>query len=63
MPNFSQIDDKTKPHLLNLIEWLGEEVLRSGGDGDGVWYSRYYSIQDILPLVEQVNKKVTSPTE
>ena len=43
--------NKNKEHTLTFIKWLIEEVQSSGGDGDGVWYSKLYSIQDIKELI------------
>lgn len=44
-----------KEHIINLIKWIYEEVISAGGDGDFLWYSRYYSVKDIYPLVEELN--------
>jgi hypothetical protein len=55
---YSPIDDRDKEHLLKLIDWLYQEVKRSGGDGDALWYSRFYDIKDILVLVNEYNDKL-----
>lgn len=44
-----------KEHLLNLLRWLNREVMSAGGDGDAIWYSKYRSLEEILPLVEELN--------
>lgn len=44
-----------KQHILKLIDFLYCEMLRSGGDGDAIWYSRFYDIKEILPLVHEYN--------
>jgi hypothetical protein len=38
-------------HLINIIKWLIDEVRRSGGDGDGLWYSKIYSMDDIKQFI------------
>lgn len=40
-----------------LIQWLWDEVKSSGGDGDAIWYSRYYDVNDIFPLVDEFNRE------
>ncbi len=52
-----------KEHLLKLIDFLYHEVLSAGGDGDALWYSRFYDIKDILPLIEEFNSKLKYPWE
>ena len=41
-----------KQHVLNILHWLIDGVLSSGGDGDGIWYSKFYSVADIKKLIE-----------
>ena len=48
-------------HLLKLIDFLYKDVLSAGGDGDALWYSRYYKVSDIYPLVEKYNKALKFP--
>jgi len=43
--------NKNKEHVITFIKWLIDEVKSSGGDGDGIWYSRYYSTSDIKELI------------
>ncbi len=31
-----------KEHILKLIDFMYCEMCSSGGDGDGIWYTRYY---------------------
>lgn len=52
--SFCTVDERSKPHLIILINWLFDEVISAGGDGDAFWYSRYFSTKDLLPLVEEV---------
>ena len=49
---FSSIDEDDKKHLLKLIEWILDEVLRAGGDGDALWYSRFYDVKEIFEIVK-----------
>ena len=53
---YCPIDDEIKPHLIKLLDWMLGEVIRSGGDGDALWYSKFYDIKDILILVQEYNK-------
>lgn len=50
------MDNLTKNHLLSLIDWLVNEVVFAGGDGDAIWYSKHYHVKDILPILEEYNK-------
>ena len=52
MPNYSPLEESDKQHLSALISWLIDEVLRSGGDGDGIWYSKFYSVDSIKQLIK-----------
>ncbi len=56
--NYCNIDEDDKKHLLHLIDFIHNEVLRSGGDGDGLWYSEYYNVKDIFPIVIEWNNKL-----
>lgn len=57
--NYCSIDDKA--HILKLIDLLFNECIRASGDGDAEWYSRYYNVTDILPLVEEYNRALKFP--
>ena len=50
-------DDWHKNHLTNLINWIIDEVISAGGDGDALWYSKYYSIDDIYLLLKEIDLK------
>ena len=52
------IDDTNKEHITTLLKWLVYEVKSACGDGDAIWYSQYYDINAILPLVEEINKDI-----
>lgn len=47
-----------KEHILSLIKWIHQEVLSAGGDGDFLWYSRFYKIEELFPLVEEFNNSL-----
>lgn len=53
--NFCSIEG-CQIHLLKLIDWLYNEVKSAGGDGDALWYSKYYDTADLLPLVKEYNE-------
>lgn len=53
---YSNIDEYfNRAHLHNLIKWMHTEVCSAGGDGDAIWYSRHYWINDIFELVKGFN--------
>ena len=52
------VDDRNKEHITTLLKWLVYEVKSACGDGDAIWYSKFYDINAILPLVEELNKEV-----
>jgi hypothetical protein len=47
--------DANKEHVIILLRWLVEEVLSAGGDGDGIWYSKYFDVAAIEKLIEDEN--------
>lgn len=61
--NYCSIDSETREHLLKLIEWIYEEIKSSGGDGDCLWFSKYYNTKDILVLIKEFNSKLKHPWE
>ena len=56
MANYCSVDEQAKQHILNLLIWIEQEVLSSGGDGDAAWFSRFYSVNDIAPILVEYNK-------
>lgn len=54
MTNYCSVE-KDKRHILSLIEWIWNEVKSAGGDGDALWYSKYYNIKDLFPLINEFN--------
>ncbi len=59
------MDNRTfkEEHILRILDTMYHECISSGGDGDAFWYSKYYSIEDILPLVQEYNSKLKFPFE
>jgi hypothetical protein len=55
---FSIVGTDTKEHLRTLLRWLYHESISSGGDGDGIWYSQFYNISDLYPIVVELNKEL-----
>lgn len=43
--------DNNEEHVEKLIRWLTDEVASAGGDGDGIWCSKHYSVGDIKALI------------
>jgi len=43
--------ENNKEHIKTLIKWMIDEVLSASGDGDGIWYSKYYSLADIEKFI------------
>lgn len=48
-------------HINKIIDLLYHEVMSAGGDGDAIWYSKYYKVKDLLPLVKEYNSKLKWP--
>lgn len=55
---YCEIQEEEHRHILNLISWISDEVLSAGGDGDFLWYSRFYDIKDIIKVVDQYNESM-----
>ena len=60
MNSYSSVDNN-KEHIEKLIRWLLDEVISAGGDGDGLWYSKFYSVKDIYPICEKINLEFKFP--
>jgi hypothetical protein len=52
--NYCNIEANSE-HMIVLIKWLIDDVLSAGGDGDGIWYSKYYNVKDIKSFIETNN--------
>lgn len=50
---YCRICGQTRPHIKRLINWLITEVISAGGDGDALWYSRFYHVDEILPVLQE----------
>lgn len=51
--------EKIKPnkeHIFNLLSFLHKEVISSSGDGDALWYTKLYDLNDIEILVREFNE-------
>jgi hypothetical protein len=60
--DYCKIDQmESREHLMKLIDLIYNEVLSAGGDGDALWYSRFYDINDIYPLIKEYNDKTPFP--
>jgi hypothetical protein len=62
MNEYSSVDDN-KDHIEKLLRWLVAEVISAGGDGDALWYSKFYSVKDIYPICEKINSEFKFPWE
>ncbi len=58
--NYCKIDDNI-PHMNRLIKWLVDEVTSAGGDGDAIWYSKYYKLSDIQSHIENNRDEIGIP--
>jgi hypothetical protein len=56
-------DDAHKQHLMALIDFIYQDVIAEGGDGDTLWYSKHYDIRDIKSLIKEFNSKLQFPWE
>lgn len=45
-------------HIKNLLRWLVQEVLSASGDGDAFWFSEHYFIDNLFPLIQEVNNEL-----
>lgn len=43
----------SKEHIKHLVQFLIDEVISAGGDGDSFWYSRYFKVDDIYDIIEE----------
>lgn len=61
--NYCHLDEQTKCVIVDLIDFLFNRVIEDGGDGDAIWYCRYYNVLDIKEWVEKYNKELKWPWE
>lgn len=50
-----------KERIPQIIDLIYREVISACGDGDALWYSKYYSVEEILPYIEAYNKNLRFP--
>lgn len=50
-----------KQHILKMVDWLITEMCSAGGDGDALWYSKYYNVKDLYKLCEEYNSRLKFP--
>lgn len=50
-------DPETRSHLTRLIDWLVNEVISAGGDGDAIWYSQFYWANDLFELLKEYDSQ------
>lgn len=50
-------------HIYKIIDILYNDCISAGGDGDALWYLKYYTIDDVLPLIKEYNSKLKFPFE
>lgn len=48
---YCKVEDN-KEHLEKLLRFIVDEVCSAGGDGDAIWYSQYYDINDIYSFIK-----------
>jgi hypothetical protein len=53
---FVKLQDGHVGHIESLLRWIAQEVWSAGGDGDAIWISKYFSIEDILNIVNKMNE-------
>lgn len=49
------INDVSKQDIIRILSLLQDVVCNSGGDGDAMWYSNYYSAIDIYNVLKEFN--------
>lgn len=43
-------------HIRILLDFLYQEVMSAGGDGDAIWYTKLYDIADIRTIIIDYNR-------
>ena len=49
------ITEGSRDSILKLIDYLFNTVRDEGGDGDALWCSKFFDIEDIFLLVKEYN--------
>jgi len=47
--------------IRSIIDALYQSCMGACGDGDAHWYTRYYTLDQILPIVEEYNRRLPYP--
>lgn len=42
-----------KEHTFKLLQFLRDEILSAGGDGDAVWFTKLFELDDIALLLKE----------
>lgn len=58
--SYCEIQEDVRQHIYYLINWIHNEVLSAGGDGDFLWYSEFYDVKDVFQIVNEFNENVAS---
>jgi len=53
MSNYCSLDNDQRIHIKGLVKFLVNDMLSAGGDGDAFWYSKYYSIDQLEPIIDE----------
>ena len=54
----------TKTHIKTLILWLINEVNSAGGDGDALWYSIYFDVNEIYEFIrDEIDPELKSESK
>jgi hypothetical protein len=47
--------------IRSIVEALYHGCMGANGDGDAHWYTRYFTLDEILPIVEEYNSQLPFP--
>lgn len=54
---------ENKNIIRGFLYSLYHQVVSSGGDGDAIWYSRFFSVKDIKLILQEWNATLSFPWE
>ena len=57
------MSDPQEELVNKAIEFIYSDCMPACGDGDALWYSTWFKVKDILPLVEDYNSKLKYPLD
>ena len=55
------MNDRQKEGVVDTLNFLLRKVRSVGGDGWGRWVSQYYTLEELLPIVHEVNDALKFP--